>query len=66
MQCMSNVPLLTEYMLSDQWISEVNEENPLGNKGEIARSYAELVKTMWSGKYSNTEPRNFKASLKLK
>ena len=59
-QCMSNVPKLTEYLLSDRWINEVNENNPLGMGGEIARSYAELVKVMWSGKSSHTVPRNFK------
>ncbi|XP_041349901.1 ubiquitin carboxyl-terminal hydrolase 15-like isoform X2 [Gigantopelta aegis] len=63
LQCMSNVPLLTEFMLSDRWVSEVNEDNPLGNKGEIARSYAELIKTMWNGKYSYTVPRNFKVAV---
>ena len=57
---MSSVPKLTEYLLSDRWINEVNENNPLGMGGEIARSYAELIKVMWSGKYSHTVPRNFK------
>ena len=31
--------------------------------GEIARSYAELVKIMWSGKSSHTVPRNFKIAV---
>ncbi|XP_061187744.1 ubiquitin carboxyl-terminal hydrolase 15-like isoform X2 [Saccostrea echinata] len=59
-QCMSNVPKLTNYLLGDRWKDEINEENPLGMGGEIARSYADLIKTMWSGKYSYTVPRNFK------
>ncbi|KAK3578660.1 hypothetical protein CHS0354_002964 [Potamilus streckersoni] len=59
-QCMSNVPLLTKYFLSKKWMDEINEENPLGMHGEIARSYAELVQIMWSGKSSYTAPRNFK------
>lgn len=65
-QCMSNVPRLTKYFLSQKWEKELNEENPLGMHGEIASSYADLVKTMWSGKYSYTVPRNFKViSVKL-
>ncbi|XP_021342964.1 ubiquitin carboxyl-terminal hydrolase 15-like [Mizuhopecten yessoensis] len=60
LQCMSNVPMLTQYFLNDEWVDEVNEDNPLGMRGEIARSFAELVKTLWSGKYSYTAPRNFK------
>lgn len=57
---MSNVPKLTNYLLGDRWKSEINEDNPLGMGGEIARSYADLIKTMWSGRYSYTVPRAFK------
>ncbi|XP_067683901.1 ubiquitin carboxyl-terminal hydrolase 15-like isoform X1 [Haliotis asinina] len=64
LQCMSNVPQLTDYMIDDKkWEKELNEDNPLGNKGEIAKSYAELIKTMWSGRYSYTVPRNFKVAV---
>ncbi len=57
---MSNVPHLTEYFLSGRWQDELNTNNPLGMRGEIATSYAELTRNMWSGKYSYTVPRNFK------
>ncbi|KAJ8316636.1 hypothetical protein KUTeg_005809 [Tegillarca granosa] len=63
LQCMSNVPKLMEYMTSDKWVDEVNEDNPLGMRGEIARSFAELIKTIWSGRYSYTVPRNFKVAV---
>ena len=59
-QCMSNVHKLTLYMQSDKWKEDLNEDNPLGMNGEIATSYAELVHTIWSGRYSYTVPRNFK------
>ena len=62
---MSNVPKLTNYLLGDRWISEINEDNPLGMGGEIAKSFAELVKTIWSGKYSYTVPRNFKVCIDI-
>ncbi|XP_038054457.1 ubiquitin carboxyl-terminal hydrolase 15-like [Patiria miniata] len=60
LQCMSNVPLLTEYFLTEAYKDELNYNNPLGMHGEIAKSYAELIKQMWSGSYSYTVPRNFK------
>ena len=60
---MSNVPELTSYFLSGKWEEELNEDNPLGMHGEIATSYAELVRTIWSGKYSYTVPRNFKVQV---
>ncbi|KAL8591401.1 hypothetical protein ACOMHN_022207 [Nucella lapillus] len=63
LQCMSNVPGLTTYMLSGRWEKELNKENPLGMRGEIAISFAELVREMWSGTRSYTIPRNFKVAV---
>lgn len=34
--------------------------------GEIAKSYAELLKHMWSGMYGYTIPRNFKVRKLIK
>ena len=62
-QCMSNVPPLTEYMLSDQWNEELNCKNPLGMHGEIAKTYAALVRSMWCGNNTCAVPRNFKVQL---
>uniref|UniRef100_A0A3B4UAE2 Ubiquitin carboxyl-terminal hydrolase n=1 Tax=Seriola dumerili TaxID=41447 RepID=A0A3B4UAE2_SERDU len=61
-QCLSNIPPLTEYFLKDKYTDELNEDNPLGMKGEIARAYAELIKQLWSGKYSYVTPRPFKVN----
>lgn len=62
-QCLSNTPPLTEYFLNDKYQEELNYDNPLGMRGEIAKSYAELIKQMWSGKYSYVTPRAFKVSV---
>ncbi|KAL0962772.1 hypothetical protein UPYG_G00345140 [Umbra pygmaea] len=62
-QCLSNVPPLTEYFLKDKYIEELNEDNPLGMKGEIAKAYAEITKQSWSGKYSYITPRPFKTQV---
>lgn len=59
-QCMSNCPPITKYFLDDCYINELNKENVLGMKGDIAVSYAELVKTIWSGNDTYTVPRLFK------
>ena len=56
------MPALTEYMLIDRWKEELNEDNPLGMHGDIATTYAELIKTMWSGKFGYTIPRSFKVT----
>lgn len=62
LQCLSNTPPLTEYFLNDKYQEELNFDNPLGMRGEIAKSYAELIKQMWSGKYNYVTPRAFKVS----
>lgn len=59
-QCLSSIPPLTDFFLKERYLDELNEENPLGMKGEIAKAYAELIKQLWSGKYSYVTPRPFK------
>lgn len=62
LQCLSNAPPLTEYFLNDQYEAEINRENPLGMRGEIAEAYADLVKQMWLSRSSYVAPRTFKVS----
>ncbi|KAG8128368.1 hypothetical protein E2320_015218 [Naja naja] len=60
LQCLSNTPPLTDYFLEDKYEAEINQDNPLGMRGEIAEAYAELIKQMWSGQNSHVAPRMFK------
>ncbi|XP_052425760.1 ubiquitin carboxyl-terminal hydrolase 15 isoform X1 [Carassius gibelio] len=62
-QCLSNIPPLTEYFLKDKYQDELNQDNPLGMKGEIAKAYADLIKQLWSGKCSYVTPRPFKTQV---
>lgn len=59
-QCLSNTAPLTDYFLRDEYEAEINRDNPLGMKGEIAETYAELIKQMWSGRDAYVAPRMFK------
>lgn len=59
-QCLSNTAPLTDYFLKDKYEAEINRDNPLGMKGEIAEAYAELIKQMWSGRDTHVAPRMFK------
>uniref|UniRef100_A0A8C7XYA3 Ubiquitin carboxyl-terminal hydrolase n=1 Tax=Oryzias sinensis TaxID=183150 RepID=A0A8C7XYA3_9TELE len=63
LQCLSNAPPLTEYFLDDQYEAEINRENPLGMRGEIAEAYADLVKQMWMSRSSYVAPRTFKTQV---
>ncbi|XP_006892978.1 PREDICTED: ubiquitin carboxyl-terminal hydrolase 4 isoform X2 [Elephantulus edwardii] len=63
LQCLSNTAPLTDYFLKDEYEAEINRENPLGMKGEIAEAYADLIKQMWSGRDSHVAPRMFKTQV---
>ncbi len=60
---LSNCPPITEYFAGDNYVEDINEDNPLGMKGEIARAFGELIKSLWSGRYSFFVPRNFKTAV---
>lgn len=59
-QCLSNTESLTNYFLSDRHVEDINPDNPLGMRGEIARCYSEVIKAMWSGHHLNLTPREFR------
>ncbi|KAJ1095855.1 hypothetical protein NDU88_001005 [Pleurodeles waltl] len=63
LQCLSNVPPLTEYFINNCYLKELNFCNPLGMKGEIAEAYADIIKQMWSGHHYSVVPRIFKTKV---
>src|SRR5689334_12649727 len=52
LQCLSNTVPVSDYFLRDEYKSHINKTNPLGTKGKLANSYADLIKKMWSGNTS--------------
>lgn len=63
LQCLSNSPPLTNYILSDKFVDDINTSNPLGMHGEIVRTYAQLIKVIWSGNHTSFLPREFKCAV---
>uniref|UniRef100_A0A1I7UNN8 Ubiquitin carboxyl-terminal hydrolase n=1 Tax=Caenorhabditis tropicalis TaxID=1561998 RepID=A0A1I7UNN8_9PELO len=59
-QCLSNMPPLRDYFLSDEYLKDINEANPLGTHGNLARAVGDLMRGMWSGEYASINPRKFK------
>lgn len=49
LQCLSNVPELTQYILENDISEIVNTTNDLGTQGKVAIAYAKLIREMWSG-----------------
>nr|CAB3267545.1 ubiquitin carboxyl-terminal hydrolase 15 [Phallusia mammillata] len=63
LQCLSNVPALTQYFKSGCHEKELNRTNPLGMGGKLAKAYASLIQVMWSGDHSSFAPRDFKMAV---
>ncbi|KAM3133391.1 hypothetical protein pb186bvf_014552 [Paramecium bursaria] len=63
LQCLSNAQALTEYFLSNRYFDEINEDNPLGTKGQLVRKYGSLLKKMWCGKNNVVVPNSFKQAV---
>ena len=59
-QCMSNVPPLTEYFMNGKYSKELNRTNPLGQNGDLAVAWADLIQEMWNGQNTYTSPRQLK------
>ncbi|EGT53487.1 hypothetical protein CAEBREN_19011 [Caenorhabditis brenneri] len=59
-QCLSNIPPLRDYFINEEYLQDLNEENPLGTHGNLAVAVGDLMKGMWSGEYASINPRKFK------
>ena len=46
-QCLSHTIGLTNYFLKGIFKEEINYKNPLGTQGQLAISYAKLLKQIW-------------------
>ncbi|GAA5999783.1 putative ubiquitin-specific protease UBP12 [Rhodotorula paludigena] len=62
-QCMSNTKELQEYFLSGVYRDELNPDNPLGMRGQVAEAFGQLIERLWHGTGSSVAPREFKQAL---
>ena len=60
LQVLLHVDALRTTVMADSWESRIVENNPLGTGGDLARSFADLVRTMWAGSGSAVRPLGFK------
>lgn len=63
LQCLSNTPQLTKYFLAETYKKDLNPDNPLGMKGEIAEAFGHLIAKLWSGNSMTVYPREFKNTI---
>ena len=59
LQCLSNIPPLTQYFLAKRERSDVNARSP--TKGRMAAAYGSLIRRMWGGGSGVEAPTDVKA-----
>lgn len=60
LQCLSNTEKLSEFFLSGRYEEEINEENPIGRQGNLAREYATVLRNLWKAEEKSYAPRGLK------
>lgn len=60
LQMLVNNVELREFFLREHYLSEINESNPLGSEGRLARAFADFMQQMWSGRHKAIEPIQIK------
>jgi ubiquitin carboxyl-terminal hydrolase 4/11/15 len=62
LQCVRSVEELTKYFVTGASEAEINEDNPLGNHGNVARAYGKLLKQIYTDNApTSVAPRDFKS-----
>lgn len=60
-QCLLHtIPLVSNFVLNDEWKKDLNLTNKIGMKGELANLFASLANDVWSGQFSKISPSNLK------
>jgi len=59
-QCLANTDPLVKYFLFDCYQSHINDRNPLGTRGRLAISFADLLNELYRGDSSYVAPWDVK------
>eukprot|EP00730_Choanoeca_flexa_P005876 TRINITY_DN12039_c0_g1_i1.p1 TRINITY_DN12039_c0_g1~~TRINITY_DN12039_c0_g1_i1.p1 ORF type:complete len:1034 (+),score=263.37 TRINITY_DN12039_c0_g1_i1:1657-4758(+) len=60
LQCLSHCQDLAAYFAGNTWESEINRDNPIGQGGRMAQTFAELLRKLWSGAHRDVSPYSLK------
>ena len=61
LQCLSNTQLVRDYFVNGRHLADINKSNPLGFKGELAKSFSFLIRKLWSGEYEYYAPKKLRS-----
>ncbi|CAH2035036.1 unnamed protein product [Thlaspi arvense] len=62
LQCLAHTPPIVDYFLKD-YSEDINADNPLGMRGELALAFGELLRKLWTSGQNTVAPRAFKTKL---
>lgn len=57
LQCLSAAAPLVDHFMDRSYRSEINLDNPLGTKGELAEAYFSVLSELWSSRTSVCDVR---------
>lgn len=63
LQCLTHCVPVLRVFLSGDFEEDLNPENPLGKKGEMAQAFGELAQNLWHGNVQHVSPEGFKRAL---
>lgn len=63
LQCLLHTLPLMRRFLSGQFKEDLNRTNPLGQKGELAESFASVMSSVWRSDLQYVTPRSFKMKI---
>ncbi|KAL0060484.1 ubiquitin-specific protease doa4 [Marasmius tenuissimus] len=62
-QCLSASPPFARFFTEGRWKTAVNHVNPLGSKGRLTSSFAQLVHAMWGNELPYLTPTDFRKTI---
>ena len=65
-QCLSNTLPVRDYFVSGRHLADINRDNPLGFKGELAKAFSFLIRKLWSGEYEYFAPKKLRSVIALR
>lgn len=66
LQCLANTREFRDYFLGGIFQGEINTDNPLGMRGELAVAFAVLLRWLWSGAQRSYAPSRLKSLISVK
>ncbi|KAI0695051.1 cysteine proteinase [Cerioporus squamosus] len=62
-QCLSATVPFSRFFTDGRWKSAVNMVNPMGTKGNLAKSFADILRDLWQGEGAALSPVTFRRSI---